>query len=167
MITVRPARPEELDLLWALVCRAVRHMNALGNPQWGADYPRRSDYAADLSRGELYAAVVDGVPAGAACINTAEAPEYAAVPWTTVPPAAVIHRMAVHPDLQGRGVGGALFAFAEAWARRGGLKSMRIDTYTLNRPMRSLIQRQGFVPAGNIRLRGRPLPFLCFEKALG
>ena len=118
MIEIRPARAEELDAVWLLVRRAVAHMNELGNPQWGEDYPTRDFYADDLARGELYAARSGGVLAGAACINTAEAPEYAPLPWATAPPAVVIHRMAVDPAFQRQGVGRAFFAFAEELARQ-------------------------------------------------
>ena len=61
MIEIRPARAEELDVVWLLVRRAVAHMNELGNPQWGEDYPTRDFYADDLARGELYAARSGGV----------------------------------------------------------------------------------------------------------
>ena len=50
MIEIRPARAEELDAVWLLVRRAVAHMNELGNPQWGEDYPTRDFYADDLAR---------------------------------------------------------------------------------------------------------------------
>ena len=39
MVLIRPARPGELGPLPALLSRAVEHMNAGGNPQWGPDYP--------------------------------------------------------------------------------------------------------------------------------
>ena len=61
MISIRPVQAQELDTVWALVRRAVVHMNELGNPQWGEDYPTRDFYAGDIARGELYAAQVDGV----------------------------------------------------------------------------------------------------------
>ena len=99
-VTIRPARREELEEIWAMVGRAVAHMNQLGNPQWGEDYPTRDFYAGDIDRGELYAAVMDGKLAGVACINTAESPEYDPLPWTTSRPAMVIHRMAIDPALQ-------------------------------------------------------------------
>ena len=82
-ITIRPARHDELDSIWALVQRAVDGMHRQGNPQWGEDYPTRSFYAGDLERGELFAAEAGGILAGVACINTAQAPEYAPMPWTT------------------------------------------------------------------------------------
>ena len=119
MIEIRPARAEELDAVWLLVRRAVAHMNELGNPQWGEDYPTRDFYADDLARGELYAARSGGVLAGAACINTAEAPEYAPLPWATAPPAVVIHRMAVDPAFQRQGVGRAFSPLRRSWPGSG------------------------------------------------
>ena len=165
-ITIRPARHDELDSIWALVQRAVDGMHRQGNPQWGEDYPTRSFYAGDLERGELFAAEAGGILAGVACINTAQAPEYAPMPWTTEDHAVVIHRMAVDPVFQGQGVGQALFAFAEAQALSQGVSAMRIDTYSFNHPMQALIQKMGFTPVGHIHLHGRPLVYPCFEKAL-
>lgn len=165
-IVIRPARPEELDTIWALVVRAVADMNARGNPQWGADYPTRDFYAGDIGRGELYAALADGQLAGVACVNTNESPEYDPLPWTTSRPAMVIHRMAVDPACQRSGVGSAFFRFAEEEARRRGLGAMRIDTYSLNDRMQALIRKMGFTQVGTIHLHGRPLTYPCFEKNL-
>ena len=166
-IRLEPARMEELEPIWSLVGRAVVHMNALGNPQWGEDYPTADFYREDIRRGELYAAYVGGTLAGVACINTSEAPEYAAMPWTTTPPAVVIHRMAIDPAFQRQGVGRAFFRFAENLARQRGLTALRIDTYSLNHRMQALIQSQGFCRVGEIHLHGRPLTYPCFEKRLG
>ena len=165
-IEIRPARREELEEIWALVVRAVAHMNALGNPQWGEDYPTRDFYAGDIDRGELYAAVVDGRLAGVACINTSESPEYDPLPWRTSRPAVVIHRMAVDPAFQRRGVASALFAFAREEARRRGIAAMRIDTYARNDRMQALIRKMGYTKVGEIHLHGRPLTYPCVEKDL-
>lgn len=54
MPAIRRAAPADLDAVWSLVGRAVAHMNAIGNPQWGADYPTRALYAGDIDRGEVY-----------------------------------------------------------------------------------------------------------------
>ena len=51
-------------------------------------------------------------------------------------------------------------------AGRLGAGAIRLDTYSLNRPMLALIAGQGFQKVGEIRLHGRPLPYPCFEKAL-
>lgn len=163
-LEIRPARMEDLDAVWALVKRAVAGMNAQGNPQWGPDYPLPDDYEADIAAGTLFAAWLEGTLAGVACLSTDQAPEYAPLSWSTRGEALVIHRMAVDPPFQGRGIGGALFRRAWEETRRQGLEALRVDTYSLNGPMQRLILRHGFRRVGEVHFGKRPLPFPCFEK---
>lgn len=169
MPDIRPAAAGDLDEIWALVGRAVAHMNALGNPQWGSDYPTRGHYAADIARGELYAAADSaGAIIGVVCLNSEEAPEYAPLPWRHTGPAMVIHRMAVDPAAQRQGVASALFSFAEELARAGGLAAIHADTYARNTRMQSLFLRLGYRQVGTVQFnrphRGEGYP--CFEKSL-
>lgn len=168
-MTIRLAAEEDMDAVWALVSRAVAHMNALGNPQWGEDYPLRIDFEEDRARGELYLAVDDdGTILGCVCLNGRESPEYAPLPWRDAGPALMLHRLAVDPKAQRRGVGRALFAYYEDKARREGCTSLRLDTYGQNDRMRSLIESRGFEQVGMVHFNrvGRPLGFPCFEKVL-
>ncbi len=169
MPQIRPAAATDLDEIWALVCRAIAHMNALGNPQWGADYPTRSHYETDIARGELYAACApDGAILGVAAINTDQSPEYTGLPWAIPSPALVPHRIAVDPAAQRQGVARSLFAFAEALARQKGLSVLHMDTYAQNDRMQALVQSLGFRRVGFVHFdrEGRPLGFPCFEKVL-
>lgn len=167
MVTIRPAAPGDLEEIWALVGRAVADMNRRGNPQWGPGYPARAHYAAALEEGTLYAAVDRaGQILGCAVFNTAEEPAYAAVPWSVPGPAMVIHKLAVDPAAQHRGVASALFAFCEGLARDRGISSLRIDTYSKNDRMQALIRKQGFTLTGAVHFPQNPLPYPCFEKVL-
>ena len=168
MFEITPAAAADLDEIWPMIGRAAAHMNTLGNPQWGEDYPTRAHYAADIGRGELYAAREDGNILGVACLNTARAEEYAPLLWKSTGPALVIHRMAVNPEMQRRGVGRALFTFAEELARKKGLAAIHADTYSLNAPMQTLFLAMGYSRVGFVRF-GRPcreLDYPCFEKLL-
>lgn len=166
-ITVRPAEKGDLDEIWALVERAVADMNRRGNPQWRPGYPARSHYAGALAEGGLYAAEDEsGHILGCAVFNTQEEPAYAAIPWSVPGPAMVIHKLAVDPAVQRRGVASALFACCEDLARQQGIASLRIDTYSLNDRMQALIRRQGFTPTGAVHFPINPLPYPCFEKVL-
>ena len=169
MTEIRLARPEDVDAIWALVQRAAAHMQSLGNPQWGEDYPTRAHYAADQARDELYVAEdEDGTILGAVCLNQDQAPEYALLPWAISGPAMVLHRLAVDPAAQRRGVGRSFFQFAEAMARCHGLPTFHLDTYARNDRMQALIRSQGFTQVGTVHFdrEGRPDGFLCFEKVL-
>ena len=165
--TIRPAVPEDLDPLWAMVGRAVARMNTRGNEQWGEDYPTRAHYVGDIISGRLWvAAGPRGQVYGAALITDEEEESYRAVDWAIPGPAVVLHRMAVDPNVQRSGVGAALFRHAEALARDMGIPVMHIDTYGKNQAMQALILSRGFVKRGEIHLHGRPLAFPCFEKVL-
>lgn len=169
MTEIRLARPEDVDAIWALVQRAAAHMHSLGNPQWGEDYPTRAHYAADQARDELYVAEdEDGTILGAVCLNQDQAPEYALLPWAISGPAMVLHRLAVDPSAQRRGVGRSFFQFAEAMARCHGLPTFHLDTYARNDRMQALIRSQGFTQVGTVHFdrEGRPDGFPCFEKVL-
>lgn len=81
-------------------------------------------------------------------------------PATPIPASA--HTMelglAVHPDAQGRGVGGALIDAALAEARRRGLAKVRVRVLATNPRAQALYERHGFaveaVLRGEFRLDG-------------
>ncbi len=168
MLTIQLARPRDLDQIWSLVSASVRHMNTGGNDQWGPDYPLRSDYARALDAEQLYTAR-DGEDSilGAAVFNTEEDAQYAALSgWSAQPPALVIHKLAVSPSARRQGVATAFFRFAYRLAEQWGVASIRMDTYTLNRPMLALMEKEGFRFVGEVFFPGRSLPFLVHEKTV-
>ena len=70
MLTIRPAVPDDLAHIMAIVERAVDEMNHRGNPQWGPGYPSLAHYAGALAEGSLYVAE-DGALLGCAVFNAA------------------------------------------------------------------------------------------------
>ena len=168
MFTIRTVLPDELDAVWALVQRAAAHMREQGNPQWDETYPHISHFADGIAAGDLFA-VRDSADTilGVAIINTWYEPCYDELTgWKETPPALALHKMAVDPAAQRRGVGSALFEYACSMAREQGLRSVRVDTYTLNAPMRALIAKFDFHPVGEVFFPDRPLPYIVYEKTI-
>lgn len=179
MTELRLATEQDLGEIWALVVRAIEHMHALGNPQWGEDYPTADHYAHDIRRGELYVAIATVSSAtdayaskppilGVACINTDQSPEYAPLPWRVSAPAMTIHRMAVDPAAQRQGVASAFFDLTEAMARQRGIAAVHMDTYAENARMQALVRGRGYQRVGEVHFcrAERPLGYPCFEKLL-
>ena len=179
MPEIRLAAVGDLDEIWAMVGRAIEHMHAIGNFQWGEDYPTREFYAQDIARGELYVAytniasatdanATDEMILGVACINTDQSPEYAPLPWRIPEPAMSIHRMAVDPLVQRQGVASALFAFAEELARSQSIPTLHMDTYAQNERMQALVTGRGYQKVGEVHFGrdARPLMYPCWEKVL-
>ena len=104
--------------LYRLVCDA---MEARGNGQWHwGEYPTEEFIRNDIDRGELYVAAGDDGLMAAACINTRQDPEYAELNWLYGVKPGSFHRLVLHPDHQGKGLGAELIAQVEEILRAQG-----------------------------------------------
>jgi GNAT superfamily N-acetyltransferase len=129
---------------------------------WLKDYDalagnRPTDWARrfDVSRWGLLSAWTLGRHAGGAVIAFAtpglhrlEGREDLAVLWD----------LRVSPELRGRGVGSALFAAAEGWARARGCRELEVETQHVNVPACRFYARQGCTLRAVRRLAYPELP---------
>lgn len=163
---IRKATPEDLPLILNIILDVKRLMVEGGNTQWDSDYPGEREYSKDIELGELWLEELDGFISGFMAINSSLSKEYNDVEWMTELPANGIHRLAVNPASRGKGVAKRLFAFAEELSRLQGMKSIRLDTFSLNKAAQRLFVNNGYTFVGNIFMKGRTIPYLCFEKSL-
>ena len=68
---------------------------------------------------------------------------------------AVLWDIRVSPEARGRGVGSALFAAAEAWAKARGCRELKVETQNVNVPACRFYMRQGCV-LGAVNRRAYP-----------
>ncbi len=164
---IRQATSADLPELLALVRRVIPAMRAAGNLQWNESYPNAEVFGRDLERTQLWIAELDGSIAGVAALTTDQEPEYAQVGWDIHETALVVHRLAVDPAAQGRGIASALMQQAERVATERGIAVLRVDTNTRNEATQRLFPKLGYTLSGEISLGFRPgLRFLCYEKRL-
>jgi ribosomal protein S18 acetylase RimI-like enzyme len=164
---VRPGTLEDIPAIMTLVGRVVPLMQAAGNPQWDAEYPNPVAFERDVALGQLWVAEETGSILGMAAITTDQEPEYAGVGWDLAETAIVVHRLAIDPAAQGRGLALALMKQAETEARRRGIATLRVDTHVQNEATQRLFPKLGYTLAGEIGLGFRPgLRFRCYEKRL-
>ncbi|HCM27698.1 MAG: hypothetical protein A2Z99_07165 [Treponema sp. GWB1_62_6] len=163
---VRKASEADLPAIMRIVAETVRIMAAEGNDQWNDEYPRAEDFRTDISKEELFVDEEAGAVCGFVCVNREEPPEYGPVPWSRSRSATVVHRLAVDPDLRGRGIASILMRFAEETAAGNGTGYLRSDTYSKNPRMNGLFEKLGFRRAGDINFKGRRELFHCYEKVL-
>jgi ribosomal protein S18 acetylase RimI-like enzyme len=168
---VRQGKLEDIEAVMALVRRVVPLMRSSGNLQWDADYPNPGVFERDVELAQLWVTeIADGGEtqiAGIAAITTDQQPEYANVGWDTSELAIVVHRLAVDPAFQGKGIAAALMQQAEIVARSRGITILRVDTNSQNQATKKLFPKLGYLFAGETGFSFRPgLRFLCYEKRL-
>ncbi|AIQ14206.1 GNAT family N-acetyltransferase [Paenibacillus durus] len=164
---IRKGRIEELEQIMALIAECVRVMQEGGSDQWDESYPNAEVIAGDIERGTLYVCEEDGAVAGIVVLDEIQLEPYRQVDWVQIEgPHLVMHRLAVHPQVQGKGIARRLISFAENFAEEQGYKSIRMDTYAKNDRALELYRRLGYEIRGEFRLPGKTAHFPVLEKIL-
>ena len=150
-----------------LIARCIKVMRDSGSDQWDESYPNREVIAQDLERGTLYVCEEDGAVAGIIVLDENQAEEYGTIHWKqNQGPNLIMHRLAVHPEVQGKGLARRLIAFAEDYAAHSGYASIRLDSYTKNASALKLYNRLGYDRRGEVNFPGKMASFPVFEKVL-
>ncbi|PWS27099.1 GNAT family N-acetyltransferase [Pedobacter yonginense] len=166
-MTIRIAQLVDVPKIMLLVKKAIPLMHAIGNFQWGDDYPNPAVFEADIKIGQLWVAEINGQVVGVSAITTDQDPEYTDAGWDITEEAIVTHRLAVDPDYQGKGIARALMTQAEAVALHRNIKILRVDTNSENLATNALFPKLGYNFSGEIGLAKRPgLRFFCYQKLL-
>jgi ribosomal protein S18 acetylase RimI-like enzyme len=135
---IRPATETDLDA----VCEIVAEAYGVYIPRMGVEPgPMRADYAALIGDGVLHVAEIDGRVAGILVIFAE-------------PDHLLLDNVAVDPDWQGRGIGRALIAYAEAAARAAGHAEIRLYTHEKMVENQRLYTALGYEETGRGRQDG-------------
>ena len=142
-------------------------MQARGVDQWRwGEYPNENFIREDIEKGQLYVLEGQAGLEAVLCINTQQDKEYDEKNWLFGVKPGSFHRLGIHPDCQGKGLGKAILADVEEVLRGLGCDCLRIDTYAPNRNARKCYLRYGMRQVGEVKFFHRDEPFVCFEKPI-
>lgn len=163
------ATPAHAARAWAVLSRAKRAMREAGRNQWQGEYPSQTDVLADIAAGVARVLVCGGRVVGYCALVTTGDKNYDRITggqWLTPQGTryAVIHRLAIDPQVAGRGLAHRWLAMLNDEARRLQCRSMRIDTNHDNAQMLSLLPHSGFSYCGMVRQSGGER--MAFERVL-
>jgi ribosomal protein S18 acetylase RimI-like enzyme len=164
---IEQASKDDLPAVAELFAACIRDMMARGIDQWDESYPDVEINRRDYENGSLFVAQNEGSPAGALTIDENEAAEYKQIPWRySDGKILVLHRLAVHPQVQHRGIARELMAFAEEYGRSRGYAAIRLDAYSANHRAIPFYEKLGYEHRGQVHFARREKPYYCFEKSL-
>ncbi|WP_342774003.1 GNAT family N-acetyltransferase [Muriicola soli] len=146
----------------------MHHMRARGIEQWNEEYPSEKAFMNDIKRKELYVKETEGDIVGCICVTPVMDEEYFSVKWLTPNGLNLyVHRLAVHPDYQGKGMARSLMDKAEAIARAANYTSVRLDTFSKNQRNQRFYESRGYRKLESIYFpKQSPHPFYCYELIL-
>ncbi len=158
---IRKTAMEDLDAALSLYARARQFMKENGNPsQWGDSHPPKSQVIEDIRRGHSYLCVEGGQTLGIFYYAKETEPTYAKIyggAWLNDAPYGVMHRVAAPGAKKG------VASFCVRWCLKESGGNIRIDTHKDNIPMQKMLEKNGFLQCGTIRLSDGS-PRLAYQK---
>ena len=145
----------------------TKHLRSNQNDQWDLFYPNLFVIQDDITNQNIYGIIDNHVIIGTVVLDELQSKKYEQIDWYDKNGNPVcIHRLAVRPNYQGRGIGKLLIDYVEQLAIQKGYTSIRLDVYSTNDEAVGLYTKYGYVKRGTIEFPLRKNPYFCMEKQL-
>ena len=165
---IREATNNDLNRIVEITNACGKHMISQNIFQWNEDYPNLEVFKKDLENQSLYVIELESKIVGCVCISEKMDAVYKEVKWLTPDSKNMyVHRLAIDPKFQGKGLAIKLMSYAEDLAKTKDFKSMRLDTFSKNPKNNKFYNLQGYKKLGKIFYRSQSdMPFHCYEKII-
>ena len=165
---IRKGNLEDIKPIMQLTKACAKAMIANGIYQWNEHYPNPKAFENDVLRDELYVLELGGQVKGTLVVSTFMDEEYFPIEWLTKNENNIyIHRLAIHPELQGQGYAQRMMDFAEQYAIDNNYGSIRLDTFSQNKRNQKFYELRGYKRLGDIYFpKQSEYPFHCYELVL-
>ena len=161
----RKAEMQDLEEVVSLYHAAIADMEDRRIYQWDEIYPNEEIIKEDINNSEMQLLTKEERIIACVVINEEQDEEYQGASWKyTEGMIAVIHRLCVHPNEQGCGVGKRILKLTEKLMKDRGYRNIRLDVFSENPYANRLYQSMDYRFVGNVHFR-KGL-FYLFEKKL-
>lgn len=162
---IRKATSSDIEPILLLTKACAKDMNNKGILQWNEHYPNAKAFEYDIAREELFVLIQDVQIIGSIVVSSLMDDAYKSIEWLTVTGKNIyIHRLAVHPDYQGRGFAQQMMDFAETLAIEEGYTSIRLDTFSQNQRNQKFYELRGYKRLGAVYFpKQSEHSFYCYE----
>ena len=136
--------------------------------QWNEKYPSKKIFKEDIESISLYLAKINQEIVGCIMLTKNKDDVYKDIKWLSEDNINLyIHRLAVHPLFQKKGIGRKMMDFAEDYAKSNNYESVRLDTFSKNKRNNIFYENRGYIRLGNVYFPEQSrFPFYCFEKLI-
>jgi GNAT superfamily N-acetyltransferase len=166
--TLTLATPSHQDWILLQIEGCRLQMAAHGSGQWQGKEPSLATIEEDILHQRYYLLFVNNQPCGGASLMSHE-PGYDRLlegQWLNQDSYMVIHRFFIAPSFQGQHLSKILLNQLEQRVKQQQINNIRLDTHTLNLPMRGLLSRQEYLEVGKAWLP-QAGERLVYHKVLG
>lgn len=165
---IRKATTNDIKVIKSITEACAKHMIAQGIFQWNENYPSLEILTKDVAAHTVYVYLREEQIVATAMFSMEMDDFYASVDWLTPNTKQLyVHRLAVHPNVQGNGIARKLMDFGEAFAKENNCHSVRLDTFSKNPRNNRFYQARQYQQVGQVFFAHKSEhPFYCYEKVL-
>jgi ribosomal protein S18 acetylase RimI-like enzyme len=150
-----------------LLQHCIEDFNKNSVYQWNHSYPEHFKLLREVENGTLYVIKNKGVCIGTISFDEQQESVFDSVEWENkTDKFIVIHRIAVFPTWQKKGIGRKLIEFAESYAKENKYNSVRLDVASSSEHLIKLYESIGYASTGEILYPKQKEPFKCLEKII-
>lgn len=165
---IRLAQGHDVVVIKQITEACAEHMQSEGIFQWNENYPSLEKITSDVAQEFTYVYEIDKKVVGSVSFSTLMDSFYQEIQWLV--PNSVhlyVHRLAVHPKHQKKGIARALMDFGEDLAKQKKCLSIRLDTFSQNPRNNRFYLNRNYTPVGEVFFAQKSTaPFYCYEKLL-
>lgn len=167
-MSIKNASIKDLEKLYSITKNCAKQMMKKGIFQWSENYPSKEILEKDIAVQQIWKLTENRIIVGIIVLTEIEDEEYKKVQWFTKNGKNLyIHRLAIHPNFQGKGYAQKLMDFAENYAKKNKYNSIRLDTFSQNIRNQVFYEKRKYKRLESIYfLNQSEQPFYCYELVL-
>ena len=165
---IRKVLLTEVPRLKEITSACALDMISQGIYQWNEHYPSVEVFREDVAKETVYGFEHDKELIGCVIFSFEKDSFYESVDWLSPEKKQLyVHRLAVDPTHQKKGIARKLMDYGEQLAKDNGCLSVRLDTFSENPRNNRFYQARGYKKVGEIYFSQKSsAPFYCYEKIL-
>jgi len=168
MIKIELAEINEINNIMKMIHNCANDLISKNIFQWNEKYPSRDIFLSDIEKKNLFIIKNNSGIIGCIALSHEKDIEYTDVKWLTKDDKNLyLHRLAVDPKFQKKGIGKLLMDFAEDYARNNKFISVRLDTFSMNERNNRFYKSRKYTKLDDVYFPNQSeFPFHCYEKIL-
>ena len=168
MIKIELAEINDINDIMKMIHDCANDLIGKNIFQWNEKYPSRDIFLSDIEKKNLFIFKNNSGIIGCIALSHEKDIEYTDVKWLTKDDKNLyLHRLAVDPKFQKKGIGKLLMDFAEDYARNNKFISVRLDTFSKNERNNRFYKSRKYTKLDDVYFPNQSeFPFHCYEKIL-
>jgi len=168
MIKIELAEINDINDIMKMIHDCANDLISKNIFQWNEKYPSRDIFLSDIEKKNLFILKNNSGIIGCIALSREKDIEYTDVKWLTKDDKNLyLHRLAVDPKFQKKGIGKLLMDFAEDYARNNKFISVRLDTFSKNERNNRFYKSRKYTKLDDVYFPNQSeFPFHCYEKIL-